>query len=64
MNNMCGKCGCQDHNNDCSCGESYHFRRLYQTKAEKTADLDGYLDELRNEIIAVEEEIASLKKAA
>jgi len=65
---MCKDCEC-DCGCDCECGDSCecachngHFERLYQTKAEKTADLEAYLRELKLEVQAVEEHLADLKK--
>ena len=63
MNNQCDcesdkgcDCGC-----DC-CGDSGHFERRYQTKAEQIAELETYLDELKTEVQAVEEHLADLRK--
>ena len=47
----------------CECGcHGGHFERRYQTKAEKIADLEGYLMDLKLEVQAVEEHLADLKK--
>ncbi len=63
MSKECG-CGC-----DCECGDTCecgchesHFERRYQTKAEKIAELEAYLSELKLELQAVEEHLADLKK--
>jgi predicted RNase H-like nuclease (RuvC/YqgF family) len=45
----------------CSC-HGGHFERRYQTKAEKIADLESYLMDLKLEVQAVEEHLADLKK--
>jgi hypothetical protein len=39
-----------------------HFDRRYQTKAEKIAELESYLAELKLEVQAVEEHLADLRK--
>lgn len=58
-------CNCQC---DCNCGSSCdccgenRFRRRYQTKAEQITELEAYLDDLKNEVKAVEERLADLKK--
>jgi hypothetical protein len=63
---MCEECGCKsDHECSCGCeccGGSGHFERRYQTKAEKIADLESYLAELKLEVQAVEEHLADLRK--
>ena len=47
----------------CECGcHGGHFERRYQTKAEKIADLEGYLMDLKLEVQAVEEHLADLRK--
>ncbi|OGO36647.1 MAG: hypothetical protein A2W35_16705 [Chloroflexi bacterium RBG_16_57_11] len=56
----CGETGC-----DCGegcCGSGNHFQRRYQTKAEQIADLESYLSELKQEVQAVEERLADLRK--
>jgi hypothetical protein len=45
----------------CSCHGGY-FERRYQTKAEKIADLEAYLKELKTEVQAIEEHLADLTK--
>ncbi len=57
----CECCGCS-----CGCGccggsEERGFKRRYQTKAEQVAELSQYLQELKNEVQAVEEQLADLK---
>ena len=55
-------CGCDcDGGCECSCHQS-HFERRYQTKAEKVAELESYLAELKLEVQAVEEHLADLRK--
>jgi hypothetical protein len=63
---MCKECGCGC---DCECGNTCdcnchkgHFERRYQTKAEKMAELEAYLSELKLEVQAVEEHLADLRK--
>jgi hypothetical protein len=61
---MCKECGCGcdcDSGCGCSCHQS-HFERRYQTKAEKIAELESYLAELKVEVQAVEEHLADLRK--
>jgi hypothetical protein len=65
---MCEHCGCQsDHGcncgSDCECCRGGHaFHRRYQTKAEQTAELEAYLEQLKTEVQAVEERLADLGK--
>jgi hypothetical protein len=70
---MCEECGCHEgetcdcdchsHHDTCECGcHGGHFERRYQTKAEKIADLEGYLMDLKLEVQAVEEHLADLRK--
>jgi hypothetical protein len=69
---MCEECGCQagetcdcdcHSHHECECGcHGGHFERRYQTKAEKIADLEDYLKELKTEVQAVEEHLADLRK--
>ena len=70
---MCEECGCQSgetcdcdchsHHDTCECGcHGGHFERRYQTKAEKIADLEAYLMDLKLEVRAVEEHLADLRK--
>ena len=65
---MCKECGCDcgcdcegGDTCECSCHEG-HFERRYQTKAEKIAELEYYLGQLKLEVQAVEEHLADLKK--
>jgi hypothetical protein len=54
----CG-CGCSC----CGCGSSEQgFKRRYQTKAEQVAELERYLADLKDEVQAVEERLADLKR--
>ena len=57
-------CDCDCHSEGgCECGcHGVHFERRYQTKAEKIADLEGYLMDLKLEVQAVEEHLADLRK--
>ena len=63
---MCKQCGCGSEEGcscDCECGgNDGGFERRYQTKAEKIADLEAYLSELKTEVQAVEEHLADLRK--
>jgi hypothetical protein len=63
---MCKQCNCQS-DQGCSCGcecggHAGYFERGYQTKAEKIAELEAYLSELKTEVQAVEEHLADLRK--
>lgn len=67
---MCKQCDCQS-DQECSCGcdnsckcscHTGRFERRYQTKAEQIAELEAYLDELKTEVQAVEEQLADLRK--
>ena len=49
------------HGGSCDCGGPFHFGRRFWTKDEKTAWLEQYLEELRQEAQAVEERIAAMK---
>ncbi len=66
---MCEKCGCDSSDCECGCSCDCHqhhhggnFERQYQTKAEKIADLEDYLSQLKLEVQAVEEHLADLRK--
>jgi hypothetical protein len=63
---MCKECDCGcdcECGNTCDCGcHHVRFERRYQTKAEKIAELEAYLSELRSEVQAVEEHLADLRK--
>lgn len=74
---MCGKgkCGCDSSEScgcgcgcsgGCSCGTGCSceggFKRRYQTRAEKIAELEEYLKDLKAEAQAVTEELAHLKR--
>jgi len=59
------QCNCSDQECSCDCGCGGHtgnFERRYQTKAEKIAELEAYLGELKTEVQAVEEHLADLRK--
>jgi len=65
---MCKQCNCQSEEG-CSCGcgceccgHDGGFERRYETKAEKIAELEAYLSELKTEVQAVEEHLADLRK--
>jgi hypothetical protein len=65
---MCKQCNCQSEEG-CSCGcgceccgHDGGFERRFQTKAEKIAELEAYLSELKTEVQAVEEHLADLRK--
>ena len=60
------ECGCES-DGDCGCscgcgGNGGGFERQYQTKAEQISELEGYLDELKLEVQAVEEHLVDLRK--
>lgn len=65
------QCRCHE-GGSCSCGEECccedgsfevpHLVRQFYTRAEKIEMLEAYLAELKNEVQAVEEELAELKK--
>lgn len=64
---MCENCGCQsDHECgcgcECGCHHAFGFERRFQTKAEKIAELEAYLSELKTEVQAVEEHLVDLRK--
>jgi hypothetical protein len=70
---MCHHCehhqdqDCECEENSCGCGEDccvggVHFQRRYQTKAEQISDLEIYLSDLKQEVQAVEERLADLRK--
>ena len=63
-----GSCGSEG---SCECGEGGGcgcccggggFQRRYQTKAEQTAELECYLKDLKDEVQAVQERLADLKR--
>jgi hypothetical protein len=70
--------GCESHSRygchgDCRCrdrGEGHHacegkrhgFHRRFRSKAERIAELEGYLAELKAEAQAVEERLADLRR--
>jgi hypothetical protein len=53
-----GQCCCGK--DTCDCGRR-GFRRRYQTRAERATELEAYLAELKNEVQAVEEQLAELR---
>jgi hypothetical protein len=53
---MCGECGCET----MGCHAQLHGRRIF-TKAEKIKRLEDYAEELKKEIVAVEERIKEMK---
>lgn len=62
---MCKECGCGCH---CGCGSHHHGkehghmrRRRFLTKAEKIERLQNYAEELKKELVAVQERIKELK---
>jgi hypothetical protein len=63
-----GGCQCGDEcGGECHCGggcncEGRHFQRRFKTKAERIARLESYLSELKQEVQAVEETLADLRK--
>jgi len=65
MKNHCGCGGGRGHSrhhNRCGCGGHAGFRRRFATKEEQAKDLETYLEDLNNEVKAVKEKIAELKK--
>jgi hypothetical protein len=53
----CGcDCGC-----DCGCGGHGHFGRRFLTRDERIANLEEYLEALRQEAKAVEERIEDMR---
>jgi hypothetical protein len=51
----------QDQGDSCGCDESFHsWPRRFWTQKEKISYLEQYLEELREEVKAVEERIAAL----
>ncbi len=60
-----GGCGCEEEAAGCSCGCGGHhgeFRRHYETKAERIAELEAYQADLKVEMEAVEEQLADLRR--
>jgi len=63
--NQEGCCG-EKFGSECHCGggcncDSCHFQRRFKTKAERVAELESYLSELKKEVQAVEEVLADLR---
>ena len=46
----------------CGEGETRHLQRRFSTKAAEIAELETYLGELKQELQAVEEHLADLRK--
>lgn len=62
-------CHCHEQEGECCCEEEAgfeppHFVRQFYTREEKIEMLSTYLDELKAETQAVEEELADLRKSA
>lgn len=67
-----GQCSCHQDEDQCECGgdcccgseefEQPHLIRQFYTKAEKIVMLEEYLEDLKAEAAAVEEELADLRK--
>jgi len=62
------ECCCEEEHDHGSCceggahhGAGRHFRRRFETRAERIAKLEAYLRDLQAEAQAVEEQIAELK---
>jgi hypothetical protein len=60
-------CECEtDEKCDCGCeccgGGDEGFHRRFKTKAEKIAELEAYLADLKTEVQAVEEHLADLRR--
>jgi hypothetical protein len=55
-----GTCNCSGESCGCNCHQGGGFHRRYQTKAERKAELESYLAELKAEVQAVEEMLADL----
>jgi len=61
-------CGCRMHyrrdEDHCGCGihgDGHGYRRRFFTKAEKVEMLKSYMEELKNELKAVEEKIKEMQ---
>jgi len=53
-------CSCGEESCECGCHHGGGFHRRYQTKAERSTELESYLAELKAEVQAVEELLADL----
>ena len=53
-------CCCGDGHCQCSCHHGGRLHRRFQTKAERKAELESYLAELKSEVQAVEEMLADV----
>jgi hypothetical protein len=64
MHESCG-CGEGEEHGECCCHRGHHghgrFVRRFMTKAEKMEKLESYAEELKNELVAVQERIKELK---
>ena len=58
----CGDCCGSSCHCDKACCEGGHFQRRFKMKAERIAELESYLSELKKEVQAVEEMLADLHK--
>ena len=59
------ECCCEERVESSHCcgeGETPHFQRRFSTKAAEIAELETYLGELKQEMQAVEEHLADLRK--
>jgi len=54
-----GECDCGKH--ECACEHGEKFERRFATRAERIAQLEAYLQDLKTEIQAVEEHLAEFK---
>ena len=63
------ECGGHEGHGECECGchegegGEMHFERHFVTRAERIAELEAYLQDLKNEAQGVEERIAEIKAA-
>jgi len=58
---MCRECGCGLGHHEERREPWHKHRRRFLTKAEKVEKLKSYAEELRKELVAVEEQIRELK---
>lgn len=56
-----GNCAC---GGSCGCGNGHAEERVYLTKEEYVVRLEQYLQDLKAEITAVEEELSKLREPA
>jgi hypothetical protein len=52
------------HRGPCACGQPFGFERRFWAREERIAWLEEYLEKLRAEAKAVEEQIAEMKERA